>query len=170
MMIEKLLQLFVTEVDTNLLKGVVIKNFKPSNVQYTDEVDFFHGRVNQGTVAKIDKPHEETVVHGSRQSSHSIQALVGILSLEDPFRSDLDFGSDEVAIEEIEVFNSKKSASFLSCKRMITFELGKNNSRMIPKYALISFYFTYCTWNKIVWLASLFSSLCFECHFSKMHD
>ena len=130
MMIEKLLQLFVTEVDTNLLKGVVIKNFETSNVQYTNEVDFFHGRVNQGTVTKIDEPHEETVVHGSRQSSHSIQALVGILSLEDPFRSDLDFGSDEVAIEEIEVFNSKKSASLLSCKRMIIFELGINSLKI----------------------------------------
>ena len=134
MMIEKLLQLFVTEVDTNLLKGVVIKNFETSNVQYTNEVDFFHGRVNQGTVTKIDEPHEETVVHGSRQSSHSIQALVGILSLEDPFRSDLDFWSDEVAIEEIEVFNSKKSASFLSCKRMIIFVLVINSLKKMVKY------------------------------------
>ena len=32
------------------------------------------------------------------------------------------------------------------------------------------FYLSYHTWNKIIGLASFLSTLCLECHFSKMHD
>ena len=40
-MVEELLELFVTEVDTDLFKGVELKNFKASNVEDADEVDLW---------------------------------------------------------------------------------------------------------------------------------
>ena len=57
-MIEELLKLFITEIDTNLLKGVELKDFKTSNIQHTNKVDFLHSWINEGSVAKINKPHE----------------------------------------------------------------------------------------------------------------
>ena len=40
-MVEELLKLFVTEVDTDLFKGVKLKNFKAGDVEDSDEVDLW---------------------------------------------------------------------------------------------------------------------------------
>ena len=37
MMVEELLQLFIAEVDTKLLKSIEVKDLKSSNVQNTNE-------------------------------------------------------------------------------------------------------------------------------------
>merc|ERR1712241_905344 len=44
-LVEKLLELFVGKVDTNLLKAIVIKDLKTSNVQATNVLNFLHGGV-----------------------------------------------------------------------------------------------------------------------------
>ena len=38
-MVEELLELFVTEVDADLLEGIEFKNLKAGNVEDADEVD-----------------------------------------------------------------------------------------------------------------------------------
>merc|ERR1719400_484662 len=38
--VEELLELLVTEIDTNLLKSVELENFETSDIEDTDEVDF----------------------------------------------------------------------------------------------------------------------------------
>ena len=40
-MVEELLELFVTEVDTDLFEGVELKNLKAGNVEDADEVDLW---------------------------------------------------------------------------------------------------------------------------------
>ena len=50
----------------------------------------FHRLVDESTVAKIDKPEEEPVVHGSRQGGHGVEAVVSVLTLVHPLGSDLD--------------------------------------------------------------------------------
>ena len=42
MLIEELLEFLVTEVDTNLLKAVVVKDLKASNIQAADVLNFLH--------------------------------------------------------------------------------------------------------------------------------
>ena len=42
MMVEELLELFVTEVDADLLKGIELKNLEAGNVQHTNEGDLLH--------------------------------------------------------------------------------------------------------------------------------
>ena len=44
---------------------------------------------NQSPVAKIDEPEEEAVVGGSRQGCYGIEALVRVLALVHPLRSNL---------------------------------------------------------------------------------
>ena len=79
--------------------------FKTCNIKDTNEVDFLHRRVNQSPVAKVDKPKEEPVVHGSGQGSHGVEAVVRVLSLVHPLGTDLDLGSDEVAVEELPILD-----------------------------------------------------------------
>merc|ERR1719394_740179 len=59
--VEELLQLLITKVDTNLLKSVKLKDLKTSNIQDTNEVDLLHGGINQGSVTEVNKPKEEPV-------------------------------------------------------------------------------------------------------------
>ena len=156
MVVEKLLELFVTEVDADLFEGIEFKNLKACDVKDADEVDLwgenddkrcrstffvgiltFHGRINEGTVAEVDKPKEESVVHGSGQGSHGVEAVVCVLSLVHPLSTDLDLGTDEVAVEELPILNKKELADFLA-------------------------------WLRVVHLAALFASLLLERHLSKV--
>ena len=59
-MIEELLEFFVGEIDANLLESIVVKNFKPGNVEDTDEELAFLLGV-EGLVDAFDKPEEEFV-------------------------------------------------------------------------------------------------------------
>ena len=65
----------------------------------------FHGLIDEGTVAEVDKPKEEPVVHGSGQGCHGVEAVVRVLPLVHPLSTDLDLGADEVAIEELPILN-----------------------------------------------------------------
>ena len=58
--VEELLQLLVTEVDTDLLESVELEDLETSDVQHTDEVYFLHGGIDQGSVAEINKPQEQS--------------------------------------------------------------------------------------------------------------
>ena len=40
----------------------------------------FHGLIDEGTVAEVNKPKEEPVVHGSGQGGHRVEAVVCVLS------------------------------------------------------------------------------------------
>ena len=137
-MVKELLQLLITKVDANLFECVKFENFKSSDVEDADEVHFLgslncviwimyviyiedmdnyftivylHGLIDEGTVAEIDKPEEEPVVHcqntasygqknrkkwlklpvvhGPRQGSHGVEAVVSVLTLVHPLSSDL---------------------------------------------------------------------------------
>ena len=74
----------------------------------------FHRLVDEGTVAKVDKPEEEPVVHGPRQGGHRVEAVVCVLALVHPLSSDLDLGTDEVAVEELPVLDQVELADLLA--------------------------------------------------------
>ena len=74
----------------------------------------FHGLIDEGTVAEVDKPKEEPVVHGSGQGSHGVEAVVRVLPLVHPLGTDLDLGADEVAVEELPVLDEVELADCLA--------------------------------------------------------
>ena len=45
MVVEELLKLLIDKVDGDLLKAVVLKDLKTSNVKHSTEVGFFHSGV-----------------------------------------------------------------------------------------------------------------------------
>ena len=49
----------------------------------------FHGLIDEGTVAEVNKPKEEPVVHGSGQGCHGVEAVVCVLPLVHPLSTDL---------------------------------------------------------------------------------
>ena len=79
----------------------------------------FHRLVDEGTVAKVDKPEEEPVVHGSGQGCHGVEAVVRVLPLVHPLGTDLDLGSDEVAVEELPILDEVKLADVLTGHRVV---------------------------------------------------
>ena len=88
-MVKELLQLLVTKIDTNLFEGIELKDFEASNIQDTNEVDFLHGRINQGIITHVHQITEETskdvLDDGGKTNSDRIQ----VLGLVDPLSSNL---------------------------------------------------------------------------------
>ena len=102
-----------------------------SDVEDANEVDFLHSLVDESPVAKVDKPKEEPVVHGPGQGGHGVEAVVGVLPLVHPLGSDLDLGTDEVAVEELPIFNAIQLGNFLSGNRII--HLARFFATLLPK-------------------------------------
>ena len=82
-------------------------------------VYYLHSLIDKGSVAKIDKPEEEPVVHGSRQGGHRVEAVVRVLPLVHPLSADLDLGTDEVAVEELPVLDEVELANILAGNRVV---------------------------------------------------
>ena len=62
--------LFIHIVDANLLKAVVIKDFKSSNIQDTNVCDLLHGWIAKGHVALINNDSERPLVDGASNARH----------------------------------------------------------------------------------------------------
>ena len=56
---------------------------------FVEDVLTFHGLIDEGPVAEVDKPKEEPVVHGSGQGGHGVEAVVRVLPLVHPLGTDL---------------------------------------------------------------------------------
>jgi len=64
-LIEELLQLFIAEVDANLFKAIVVKDFKSSNIQASNVVNFFHRDINDGFITFVNNESEDTFIDRS---------------------------------------------------------------------------------------------------------
>ena len=59
------------------------------SITFVVDILTFHGLIDEGTVAEVDKPKEEPVVHGSGQGSHGVEAVVRVLPLVHPLGTHL---------------------------------------------------------------------------------
>ena len=59
------------------------------SITFVADILTFHGLIDEGTVAEVDKPKEEPVVHGSGQGGHGVEAVVRVLPLIHPLGADL---------------------------------------------------------------------------------
>jgi len=94
--VEKLLELFVGEIDADLLKPVVVKYLKTCNVQNTYELDPLHGRVNQGLVTHLHHKLEGSFIQRSGNTSHRGSSLDHSLAFGHPFNTNLQLWLTEV--------------------------------------------------------------------------
>ena len=66
-------------------------------------VYYLHSLIDKGSVAKIDKPEEEPVVHGSGEGRHRVQAVVRVLALVHPLSADLEHHDhDQVEDDDVQ--------------------------------------------------------------------
>ena len=72
MLVEKLLQLLIDVVDTDLFEAVVVEDLKSGNVKDTDVGDLLHGWVTQGLVALVHDDPKSALVDGSSDASHRV--------------------------------------------------------------------------------------------------
>jgi len=61
-LVEELLQLFIAEVDAKLLKAIVVKDLKSSNIQATNVMNLLHGWINNGLIALVNNESEDTLI------------------------------------------------------------------------------------------------------------
>lgn len=73
-MVEKLLQLLIGDVDANLLKGIELEDLKPCNIQYTNE-ESTSILGHKGLVCLFDKPQEHALVQTLCQSTNGVGNL-----------------------------------------------------------------------------------------------
>ena len=89
MMVEKLLKLFICEVDAKLFKSIEFENFKTSNIKNTNEEVTWEISC-QGSVDNVHKPFEETFVTGLCDCTKTIVDLFNSLTLDNIFGTDFD--------------------------------------------------------------------------------
>ena len=87
--VEELLQFFVSEVDAQLFEGVKVENFETSNIQDTNEEVSWEGG-GEGFVNVDTKPVEETFKDGLGEGTLGVGDLWASLTLGDEFSTDLD--------------------------------------------------------------------------------
>ena len=61
-MIKKLLQFLVAEIDAQLLKSIVIKNLKASNIQHSNELNPFHCWIHKGFITLLNNKLESSLI------------------------------------------------------------------------------------------------------------
>ena len=61
-MVEELLQLFITKIDANLFECVKLEDFESGDVEDTNEGDLLHRRIDKSVVAHVYDVTEETAV------------------------------------------------------------------------------------------------------------
>merc|ERR1719270_722987 len=108
--VEELLELFIDKVDGDLLKSVVLKNFKTSNVKHSTKVGLLQCSIDKCVVTLLNKPLEHTVIDTSGNTSNSVGGLLASLTLGDPLSSDLDPGLAE-GLDHVEGINTTECGS-----------------------------------------------------------
>merc|ERR1719394_893571 len=88
-LVEELLELLIDVVDTDLLKGVELKNLKTSNIQYTNVGDLLHCRVNQSLITFINNNSEGSLVDSTSNTTDRVGSSSTGGALGDPLSSDL---------------------------------------------------------------------------------
>jgi len=114
--VEELLELFVGQVDQELLKAVGLEDFKTSNIETADEgrgttmdfegaVDLFfffnYKKISffQSIVYLLDNPLEHALIGGLGESLARVGGLVGVDHLGNDIATGTDTGLDEGALE-----------------------------------------------------------------------
>ena len=106
MLIEELLEFLITEVDTNLLEAIVVKDFKASNVQATNVMNLFHGWVKKCVVTLVNNETEDKLIDLTANTGDRAGSTSASLTLGDPLSANLEFGLGKTK-EDINLYPSQ---------------------------------------------------------------
>merc|ERR1712223_1570710 len=121
-LVEELLELLITEVDTNLLKAIVVKDLKTSNVQATNVLHFLHGGVKKSLVTLLHDEAEQVLIDLTANTRDRAGCHGTGLTLGYPFSTDLQLGLTEVGDHPFLV-NATDVSNLLSIGLILDFSL-----------------------------------------------
>ena len=70
MIVEELLKFFITEVDADLLKSIVVKDLKASNVQAANVRNLLHCWVEESFITFVNNKPEDKLIDLTGNASH----------------------------------------------------------------------------------------------------
>ena len=79
--------LFINIVDADLLKAIVIKDFKSSNVKHSNVGNFLHCWVHESLVTLVHNNSECSLINSSGNSSNRAGSITAGVSLANPLCS-----------------------------------------------------------------------------------
>merc|ERR1719471_957658 len=121
-LVEELLELIITEVNANLLKPIVVKDLKTSNVQATNVLHFLHGGVKKCFITLLHNETEQVLIDltsntRDRAGSHGTSLTLGY-----PFSTNLQLWLTEVGDHPFLV-NATDISNLLSIGLILDFSL-----------------------------------------------
>merc|ERR1712223_2174190 len=121
-LVEELLELLITEVDTNLFKTIVVKDLKTSNVQATNVLHLLHGWVKKCFITLLHNETEQVLIDltantRDRAGSHGTSLTFGY-----PFSTNLQLRLTEVGDHPFLV-NATDVSNLLSIGLILDFSL-----------------------------------------------
>ena len=78
------MQFLITKVDTDLLKAIVIKDLKSSNIQYSNELNPLHGGVNQCLITLLNNELESSLIQRPASINLVIEIKLKLLGVSVP--------------------------------------------------------------------------------------
>merc|ERR1719385_321068 len=102
-------ELLITEVDTDLLKTIIVKDLKASNIQATNVLDFLHGWINQSFITFLNNEPEDKLINFTANTSNRAGSTRARLALGDPLSTDLQFWLTEIGDHPLAVNATKVS-------------------------------------------------------------
>ena len=103
MLVEELLQFLIDVVDADLLKTIVVEDFKAGNVKDTNVGDLLHGGVAQGLVTLVHSNPKGPLVDGAGNAGNGVGGVGASGTLVHPLGSDLQLGLAEVLAHPLTV-------------------------------------------------------------------
>merc|ERR1712223_2085026 len=121
-LVEELLELLITEVDTNLFKTIVVKDLKTSNVQATNVLHLLHGGVKKSLVTLLHNEAENILIDLTANTRDRAGCHGTSLTLGYPFSTDLQLGLTEVGDHPFLV-NTTNGCNLFSIGLILDFSL-----------------------------------------------
>merc|ERR1719210_3023867 len=111
MVVEELLELLIDKVDGDLLEAVVLEDLEAGDVEDSTEVGFLQAGIDEGVVALLNQPLEETVKDGPGNATDGSSGLIAGLTLGHPLGADLDPGLAE-HLDHLERVDLERASCF----------------------------------------------------------
>merc|ERR1712214_89374 len=121
-LVEELLQLLITEVDTKLLKTIVVEDLKTSNVQATNVLNFLHGGIKKCFITLFHNEAENILIDLTANTRDRTCSHCTSLTLGHPFSTNLQLRLTEVGDHPF-LINATDVSNLLSIGLILDFSL-----------------------------------------------
>merc|ERR1712141_171716 len=121
-LIEKLLEFLITEIDTKLFKSIIVKDLKTSNIQASNILNFLHGCINKCKVTFLNDKTEYILKNFASNTRDRCASSRTRLALDNPFGTNFQLRLTKVLDHPIFI-NATNFCYFFSSGFILNFSL-----------------------------------------------